>query len=155
MTKAELKRRLKTFQTRHALEEITISEHDPVTFRVVLTFKQNVTISERLIRQLEQALGEPLRSLSLLGSGAAVLRFTVPRSAAGNETDSERVQETIPAFYGGRSARTGRSQYLLAQRLIASTSGDATSEAYVSTDARSRDNHLCTSNNQVHSIQGR
>ena len=106
MTKAELKRRLKTFQTRHALEEITVSEHDPATFRVVLTFKQNVTISERLIRQLEQALGEPLRSLSLLRSGAAVLRFTVPRSAAGNENDAERVQEAIAAFYCGRSART-------------------------------------------------
>ena len=72
-----------------------------------------------------------------------------------NETESERVQKTIPAFYGGRSARTGRSQYLLAQLLIASTSGDATSEAYASTDARSRDSHLGPSNNQVHSIQGR
>jgi hypothetical protein len=49
LRKAELKRRLKTFQTRHASEEITISEHDPVTFRVVLTFKQNVIIkSSRL-----------------------------------------------------------------------------------------------------------
>ena len=112
MIEADLKRRLKTFQTRHALEEITISEHDPATFRVVLTFKHNVTISERLIRQLEQALGEPLRSLSLLRSGAAVLRFTVPRSANGNETDTERVQETIPAFYGSRSARSARSLYL-------------------------------------------
>ena len=53
-----------------------------------------------------------------------------------NETDSERVQETVPAFYAGRSARTRRSQYLLAQRLIDSTSGDATSDAYASTDAR-------------------
>jgi hypothetical protein len=111
MTKAEIKRRLETFQTRHALEEITVSEHDPATFRVVLTFKQ-ITISERLIRQLEQALGEPLRSLSLSRSGAAIFRFTVPRSADGNENDAERVQETIPAFYGGRFARTGRSQYL-------------------------------------------
>jgi|GEM_PF-6501234 hypothetical protein len=100
MIKRELDRRLAALQTYHALEAIQIHGHDAAYFEVRLTSKQNVPASDQLIRQLEETLGGALRSLLLLRSGAAVLRFTVPRDATGDETDSDRVQETMPTFYG-------------------------------------------------------
>jgi hypothetical protein len=100
MNRRELERRLAAFQIHDELEKIEISERDPTDFHVALTLKPNIPISERLILRLRDALEESPRSLALLRSGAdaAILRFTVRRSAD-DENEAGRVQETAPAFY--------------------------------------------------------
>jgi hypothetical protein len=100
MNKRELERRLAAFQIYHELEKIEISEPDPIDFHVALTLKPNIPISERLILRLRDALEESPRSIALLRSGAdaAILRFTVRRSAD-DEKEADRVEETVSAFY--------------------------------------------------------
>jgi hypothetical protein len=101
MTRGELERRLTIFQHHYPLEKIQISDHDPIDFHVALTLKPNVPISDRLIVRLQETLGEPLRSIALLRSRAnvAVLRFTARQSAAGDETEADRVEETVLLSY--------------------------------------------------------
>ena len=103
MTRSELERRLVILQAHYAFEKIEIFEQHSSNFYVALTLTPNVPISERLILRLEEALGEPVRSLAFLRSGANVtlVRFTVPRSATDDQSEADRVQETAASFYGG------------------------------------------------------
>ena len=110
MIRSELEYRLTTFRNQHACEKIEIFEPDPNKFRIVLTLKPNIPISERLILRLEDAIGGRLKSLLLLRSSANVnvLRFTVRRSATGDQTEAGRVEETASLSYakaGFESAR--------------------------------------------------
>jgi len=101
MIRSELEHRLATFENHYALEKIEIAERDPISFRVTLTLKPNIPISERLILRFEEAIGGPLKSLVLLRSPAnsTVLRFTVRRSATGDETQTDRVEEAASLSY--------------------------------------------------------
>ena len=101
MPRSELERRLAIFHNHHALEKIEIAERDPISFRVTLTLKANIPISERLILRLEGAIGGPLKSLVLLRSPAnsTLLRFTVRRSAIDDETQADRVEEAASLSY--------------------------------------------------------
>jgi hypothetical protein len=100
MTRSELEHRLAIFHNHHALETIEIAERDPVSFHIIVTLKPNIPISERLILHFEEAIGGPLKSLVLLRSPAnsTLLRFTVRRSAIGDETQADRVEEAAPLF---------------------------------------------------------
>jgi hypothetical protein len=95
MSRSELERRLAIFHIHHAVDKIEIAERDPISFRVTLTLKPNIPISERLILRFEEAIGGPLKSLVVLRSPdtSTVLRFTVRRSAIGDETQADRVEE--------------------------------------------------------------
>ena len=102
--RSELEYRLATFRNQHSWEKIEIFEPDPNNFRVVLTLKPNIPISERLILRLEDAIGGRLKSLLLLRSPAnvTVLRFTVRQSATGDQTEAGRGEEP-----GARSQNPG------------------------------------------------
>jgi hypothetical protein len=101
MIRSELQHRLAIFHNHHAVEKIEIAERDPISFHVTLTLKPNIPISERLILRFEEAIGGPPKSLVVLRSPAnsTVLRFTVRRSATGDETEAGRVEETASLSY--------------------------------------------------------
>jgi hypothetical protein len=101
MIRSELERRLAIFHNHHALQKIEVAEGDPISFQVALTLKPNIPISERLILRFEEAIGGPLKSLVVLRSPdtSTVLRFTVRRSATGDETQADRVEEAASLSY--------------------------------------------------------
>jgi hypothetical protein len=101
MIRSELERRLAIFHIHHAVDKIEIAERDPISFQVALTLKPNIPISERLILRFEEAIGGPLKSLVVLRSpgNSTVLGFTVRRSATGDETQADRVEEAASLSY--------------------------------------------------------
>jgi hypothetical protein len=108
MTRGELENRLATFRNQNAWEKIEIFEPDPNNFRVALTLKPNIPISERLILRLEDAIGGRLKSLLLLRlpANVTVLRFTVRRNVTRDETEAGRVEETASLSYAKAGMRT-------------------------------------------------
>jgi hypothetical protein len=96
MKRRELELRIKAFTAEHPVERTRISKNRSGYFQVELILKPRAAVTERLMVQLEAAVGYELESLILLRlpGEKILLRFKLPPPYQSDTRKTDRIEES-------------------------------------------------------------